>query len=175
MFCENDFIYPIRKPLNNFSTMKKSTAVLLFFSLFLIDLSAQCPNFSRPGVHVVQSGENLYRIAKRYNVTTFDLAQWNNISTDITLYACQELAVNNSTTNQNTTFNNPSNRITTGRTNNRSNEFTDRGANSTNFSGPSFVKQSGNKHTIREGETISGLANLYGYTEERYASSSRTY
>jgi len=169
MFRKNAFIYPIRKLLNNISTMMKSTAFLLFFSLFLIDLSAQCANFSRPGVHVVQSGENLYRIAKRYNVSTFELAQWNNISADITLYACQELAVNNRNTNQNTTtFNNSSNRITSERTNNPSNEFTNRGTNLTNFSGPSFVKQSGNKHTIREGETISGLANLYGYTEERF-------
>lgn len=138
--------------------MKKTTGFLIFFALFLVDLSAQCPNYSRPGVHVVQSGENLYRIAKRYNISTIDLAQWNNISTDITLYACQELAVSGASTYQN---NAPAY--------NTADEFTTRGTtNTSNYNGPSFVKQAGNKHTIREGETINGLANLYGYTEERF-------
>ena len=138
--------------------MKKTTGFLIFFSLFLLDLSAQCPNYSRPGVHVVQSGENLYRIAKRYNVSTVELAQWNNISTNITLYACQELSVTGANTYQNAA---PAY--------NPSSEFTTRGnSNSNNYAGSSFVKQSGNKHTIREGETISGLANLYGYTEDRF-------
>jgi len=135
--------------------MKKSTLLFFLFALFVCDLSAQCNNYSRPGIHVVQSGENLFRIAKRYNVSTLQLAQWNNIPTDIILYACQELAVSSA----NTYGNNASQY-------NAANEFTTRG--NTNYNGPSFVKQSGNKHTIREGETISGLANLYGYTEERF-------
>lgn len=136
----------------------KSTAILLLLSLFLLDLSAQCPNYHRPGIHVVQTGENLYRIAKQYNVSTGDLAQWNNISTSTTLYACQELSVTNHKTYQN---------------HNSTNEFITRGNSynssySSNDSGSSFVKQAGNKHTIREGETIKGLANLYGYTEDRF-------
>lgn len=121
----------------------------------MCDLAAQCDNFSRPGVHVVQSGENLFRIAKKYNLSTIQLAEWNNISTNITLYACQELSISGANTYQN---NAPDYTP--------SDEFTIRG-NST-YDGPSFVKQSGNKHTIRAGETISGLANLYGYTEERF-------
>ncbi len=135
--------------------MKKSTVLFFLFSLFVCDLFAQCNNFSRPGVHVVQSGENLFRIAKKYNVSTLQLAQWNNIPTDITLYACQELSVTGASTYENnaTAYNS-------------ADEFTTRG--NVNYSGSSFVKQSGNKHTIREGETISGLANLYGYTEERF-------
>lgn len=135
--------------------MKKSMVLFFLCSLFVCDLSAQCNNFSRPGVHVVKSGENLFRIAKRYNVSILQLAQWNNIPTDITLYACQELSVSGSSTYEN---NAPAY--------NSSDEFTTRG--NSNYSGPSFVKQSGNKHIIREGETISGLANLYGYTEERF-------
>ncbi len=141
--------------------MKKTTGFLIFFTLFLLDLSAQCPNYSRPGVHVVQSGENLYRIAKRYNLSTIDLAQWNNIPTDRILYACQELSLTQSNTYQNT---DPAY--------NSSGEFTSRGNsnydNSRTYEGPSFAKQSGPKHTIRDGETINGLANLYGYTEERF-------
>lgn len=138
--------------------MKKSIGILLLLSTFLLDLSAQCPNFSRPGVHVVQSGENLFRIAQRYNVSTLALAQWNNISVNVTLYACQELSVSENAVYQNNApaYNQPD-------------EFTTRGnSNYTNYDGPSFVKQGGNKHTIRAGETINGLANLYGYTEERF-------
>jgi len=138
--------------------MKKSIALFFLCALFVCDLSAQCNNYSRPGVHVVQSGENLFRIAKKYNVSTLQLAQWNNMPTDITLYACQELSVSGASTYQN---NAPAY--------NQVDEFTTRGnSNTSNYNGPSFVKQAGNKHTIREGETISGLANLYGYTEDRF-------
>lgn len=142
--------------------MMKSIAILLLFPLFLLDLPAQCPNSSRPGVHVVQTGENLYRIAKRYKVSTQDLAQWNNISASITLFACQELSLtyNNTHSNALPTYNS-------------TDEFTERGnrnntSNSNNYTETTFVKQTGNKHIIREGETINGLANLYGYTEERF-------
>lgn len=141
--------------------MKKNNLLILFFAFFSIQLSAQCLNYSRPGIHVVQSGENLYRISKMYNVTTLDLAQWNNIPTDIILYACQELIVanpigydNNSTYEQN--------------------DFVDKSNNSysypdnNTYSGSTYVKQAGNRHTIRIGETISGLAELYGYTERRF-------
>lgn len=140
--------------------MKKNNLFTLFFIFFASQLIAQCPNFSRPGVHVVQSGENLYRISKRYNVTTFDLGQWNNIPTDITLYACQELVVSGPTYNNKVTY--------------YGNDFVERGndnytyANNTNYEGSNYIKQGGNRHTIQAGETISGLAELYGYTEQRF-------
>lgn len=49
-------------------------------------------------------------------------------------------------------------------------EFQPRGYEDTynNYQGNSFVKQAGTKHIIRSGETIAGLADLYGYTEKRF-------
>ncbi|MFK7978709.1 MAG: LysM peptidoglycan-binding domain-containing protein [Saprospiraceae bacterium] len=143
--------------------MKKNNWFLLLFIFLSIQLNAQCPNFSRPGIHVVQSGENLYRISKKYNLTTFDLAQWNNIPVNITLYACQELIVSSPTYSDNTTTYNQ-------------NDFVERGNNNytysenTNYGVSSYAKQGGYRHTIQVGETISGLAELYGYTETRFRS-----
>ncbi|MEM6318346.1 MAG: LysM peptidoglycan-binding domain-containing protein [Bacteroidota bacterium] len=137
--------------------MKPIGLVLAFLAGSIIQLSAQCNNYSRPGVHVVQSGENLYRIAKRYDISTFDLAEWNNISVQTTLYACQELSVvaPEYTPIIATTI--------------PADYYQERGAtNNYTNSGPIFGKQSGNKHTIRAGETIAGLAELYGYTESRF-------
>lgn len=142
--------------------MKKNNWFLLFFIFFSIQLNAQCPNFSRPGVHVVQSGENLYRISKKYNLTTFDLAQWNNIPVDLTLYACQELIISSPTYTDNTTAYSQNDFIERGNNNNYTY------SNNTNYGASSYAKQGGNKHTIQAGETISGLAELYGYTEARF-------
>ncbi len=135
--------------------MKKNNLFILFFVFSFVQLSAQCPNYSRPGVHVVQSGENLYRISKLYNITTLDLAQWNNVPTDIILYACQELIVSRPTQFNNNVTYAPDN-------------FVQRGNDNYNYPATNYGKQAGNKHTIQVGETISGLAELYGYTERRF-------
>ena len=146
----------------NLATMKKNNLFTLFFICCFFQLSAQCPNYSRPGIHVVQSGENLFRISKKYNLTVLDLAQWNNIPTDITLYTCQELIVSSPAyyDNSATTYN--------------QNDFVERGNDSYSYTdnasyvGSNYIKQAGNRHTIRQGETINGLAELYGYTEQRF-------
>jgi len=138
--------------------MKKLSLIVMLVSSMILQLSAQCPNYSRPGVHVVQSGENLYRISKRYNVSTIELADWNNIAPNTTLFACQELNVSN-----------PNNGVASAPV--QADEFQSRGYDNNtynNYQGNSFVKQGGNKHTIRAGETIAGLADLYGYTEKRF-------
>lgn len=125
---------------------------MMLVSSMVLQLSAQCSNYSRPGIHVVQSGENLYRIAKRYNVSTIELAEWNNIAPNTTLYACQELNVSSPY--------NGADPI----------DYYDaqpRGGQQ-NYNVSAYVKQSGNKHTIRPGESIAGLAELYGYTEKRF-------
>lgn len=55
----------LNKPIKNLATMKKLSLMIMLVSSMISQLSAQCPNYSRPGVHVVQSGENLYRISKK--------------------------------------------------------------------------------------------------------------
>ncbi len=134
--------------------MKKFSSLSLL-AIFFFQLNAQCPNYSRPGIHVVQSGENLFRIAKKYNLSLIDLANWNNISTNTILYACQELAVSNTDNNfvRDYTYSD--------------NNLVERSGY--NYaSAPMYQKQSGGKHMIRQGETIEELARLYGYTEERF-------
>jgi len=149
--------------------MKKNNVFTLFFIFFTMQLTAQCPNYSRSGIHVVQSGENLYRISKKYNVTTFELAQWNNISTGITLYACQELVVSDPGYSNNSATYYQDDLVDRGTDNYAYNDSDNSNYNAnTNYTANSYVKQSGNRHTIKAGETISGLADLYGYTEQRF-------
>ena len=66
------------------------TLIFLFFLLMItVPISAQANSSS----HVVQSGENLFRIALRYGITTDELARANNI-TDVTrIFAGQELLI----------------------------------------------------------------------------------
>ncbi len=44
-------------------------------------------------VHVVQPGENLFRIALKYNLDYFYLAQYNNIANPAAIYAGQQLRI----------------------------------------------------------------------------------
>jgi membrane-bound lytic murein transglycosylase D len=46
---------------------------------------------ARPTVHVVRSGDSLWNIARRYDIATEDLAQWNGISVGDTLHPGQQL------------------------------------------------------------------------------------
>ena len=135
--------------------MKKLNFLLLFLLGLAGQSLAQCPNFNRSGIHVVQSGENLYRIAIRYNLTTFEIAQWNNMPADATLYACQELIVSPPSSDY------PPPPVTKDYSVERS-----PGNTTTNYN--TYNKQAGNRHTIQAGEQIANLARLYGYTEERF-------
>jgi uncharacterized protein YkwD/LysM repeat protein len=105
----------------------------------------------------VQSGENLYRIAKRYNISTIELANWNNIQVNTVLYACEELLISNQGNNN---------------ARRQQDSFTERSGATANTANQAiystYQKQEGRNHIVREGETIRGLATLYGYTEERF-------
>jgi LysM repeat protein len=54
---------------------------------------------SAPVVHVVQRGENLFRIALRYGVSVAQVRQWNNIGNANLIYAGQSLYIYNGQTN----------------------------------------------------------------------------
>lgn len=51
------------------------------------------PVVTAPGTHVVQAGENLFRIALRYGVTVDALAKANNITNAATIYVGQVLVI----------------------------------------------------------------------------------
>ncbi len=62
---------------------------LLLLLMIAVPITAQANN----GTHVVQSGENLFRIALRYGITTDELANANNISDVTRIFAGQELLI----------------------------------------------------------------------------------
>jgi murein DD-endopeptidase MepM/ murein hydrolase activator NlpD len=45
------------------------------------------------GVHIVQSGETLYSIARRYNVDSFAFADYNDLPAPFSIYAGQRLSI----------------------------------------------------------------------------------
>ncbi len=51
-----------------------------------------------PGTHVVQAGENLFRIALRYGISVDDLAKANNITNATVIYVGQVLTIPGSST-----------------------------------------------------------------------------
>ncbi|MEM1357144.1 MAG: LysM peptidoglycan-binding domain-containing protein, partial [Bacteroidota bacterium] len=94
-------------------------------------------------------GENLFRIAKQYGVTTDDLSTWNNLAKNAGVIECQELVVSASLVNPEP----------------------DTPAQYTSTTGSwsaKAKKQAGDWHTVRAGETVASIANTYGYTEEKF-------
>lgn len=122
-------------------------AALLCLSLGLF---AQCPPSTYPGVHVVKKGENLFRIAKLYGVTTDNLSTWNNLAQNAGVIECQELVVSASLVNPAPTTAPAQYGSTTG-----------------SWSAKA-KKQAGEWHTVRAGESVASIANAYGYTEEKF-------
>ncbi len=61
---------------------------------FTVNLMAQdCPPASAKGMHVVQKGETLYGIARKYKIQMRDLAQQNNMNPADVLRPCTELSI----------------------------------------------------------------------------------
>ena len=52
-----------------------------------------CPTSPFPGIHVVQPGENLYRVSKKYGISVADICTWNRISENSILPRCAELYI----------------------------------------------------------------------------------
>ncbi|MEO1258124.1 MAG: LysM peptidoglycan-binding domain-containing protein [Bacteroidota bacterium] len=119
-----------------------STYILIFFLSLLIDgsVNAQCPP-AAAGYHRVQKGETLYRISRTYKVSVDQICAWNGINKSSVLKVCQELAIAPAKSSTPTTA------PTTPKT---------------DFPGQ------GGSHRIKPGETIAGLAELYGFTETRF-------
>lgn len=109
-----------------------------------MQLQAQCPNTPRPGIHIIQYGDDLYKIANTYNIELQDIMTWNQLNYNQPLMLCQELIVRNNTP---TEYSQPTE------------TFTSRGL---------YTKQSGNKHRVAAGQSMAGLAELYGYSESRF-------
>ncbi len=111
---------------------------------------AQCPPTNEQGIHIVQRGETLYSISKKYGTTINDLTRWNRIHATTILKVCQQLIVSDYRVPAE--YNSPPP------------QSYDKG----HASPTQYSRQSGNQHIVQVGETVAGLAELYGYTEKRF-------
>lgn len=142
------------------SAMEKYTKFYPIVCLLLLICTvnigqAQCENRSRSGIHVVQKGETLYRIALRYELSVADLKEMNNISSN-GIYVCQELIVD--TQSSPDAFDYPE----------ESTILWEESAGTTEKPYSEYKIQAGGTHVVGIGETIANIARLYGYTEARF-------
>lgn len=139
--------------------MKQILFIALSFSLSTA-LSAQsndasCPPSAVTGIHVVQPGETLYGISKKYKVTISNLRQWNNIAENAILPKCTTLAVNDPSSKKSDV---PTSYSYIG---SKSSKTTKTATT------PTYVKASNKTHTVRDGESLASIADKYGYTVAR--------
>jgi putative chitinase len=73
--------------------MKRALVVGFLVVALLLPMGAQAAQASSCPVHVVQRGENLYRIALRYGTTVHAIARANGISNPSWIYAGQRLVI----------------------------------------------------------------------------------
>lgn len=149
--------------------MRKIVVSLLSILTFCVSASAQCPSSSRAGVHVVQPGQTLYRLAKIYGTSVRDIASFNGITEATSIPVCTEIKIPNGVT------------------------FYERGAEDNRITQTNPVAQpqpyqpqpyqpsyeskrtsfaqrlasSNGTHITNDGETIESIARYYGYTIER--------
>lgn len=98
--------------------------------------------------HTVAEGENLYRISLKYRVSMAKLCEWNGIQATENLVAGRELLVSPAKTAP---------------------VMSPPAAISRTVRVPQKAqKQRGETHHVQTGETLSMIANAYGYTDERF-------
>jgi LysM repeat protein len=112
--------------------------------------ASPCAEASGNGFHVVQKGDNLYRISQAYGISVAQLREWNGVSATNTIYPCQKLRVA-AATQQATPPSYSAERLTP----------------KTGQVLPAWQASSGT-HTVQPGETVAAIAMKYGYTEYRF-------
>lgn len=141
----------------------------LFFQFLATEAAAQCPPATQSGIHVVQKKETMYSVSRKYGVPVADLLAWNNRKLDDVLSECTQLWVKN-----------PG--AAAARPNPPQPAKTDRPEEQVIGNQPTkpaetarpqpdisqYVRQTGGGHIVAAGETVEGLAKLYGYTPERF-------
>lgn len=124
-----------------------------------------CAPSTEPGIHIVQKGETLYSLSRRYGVSLQDLRKWNNlVGTDI-INVCQRLVVADPSLTPPPATEAPTTKQPSGIFEPKPTESIlskpDKMAKAAWQNAPEY-------HTVRPGETVAMLAYMYGYTEERF-------
>lgn len=111
--------------------------------LTFLTANGQCPPAKAPSIHVVQKGETLYSISRKYKIPVQDIARWNNMALNDVLFVCKELKVSATAT-------------------------TNTSAPPSPPTGSAADKQLGGQHIVKPGEKIAGIAKAYGFAEWRF-------
>ena len=139
--------------------MRYFLLLLTLLSFTNESFAQDCPNSSRPGIHVVQRGETLWGISRQYQMTVDEIVSLNQIDVNSTLRRCTELRVGGASA--------PSD-----------NQAAPGGAEvveevvlpvipSATGLYLQRLESSGGVHRIKQGETIFSIAKYYGYTVDR--------
>lgn len=112
-----------------------------------------CSPSQEPGVHIVQKGETLYAISRKYGVPVAQLLSWNNLADGNVIGLCQRLWVKQPSSGSTSTTTETTTTTTTTETTTPSDGY--------------WTKTAA-EHQVRSGETVASLAKMYGYTEERF-------
>ena len=130
-------------------------SVCLVFSTTLLGQSSEnCPPSATKGVHVVQQGETLYAISRKYKISIADVMQWNNLTSDI-MRPCMILTVSTPPTTAEKSKSDvpPSYNYTTKPQTTTPSVFT--------------YQPDVKTHTIQAGESLIAIAEKYGFTTAR--------
>jgi LysM repeat protein len=114
-----------------------------------------CAPSQTAGIHTVQKGETLYSISRRYGVTVDQINTWNKLANSSILSICQQLYVKEPSSGSGTATGSSTSSTTTGK-------------GGGDYTGQAYWINAPQVHTVKPGETVSGLAKLFGYTEERF-------
>ncbi len=145
--------------------MRKSIVLLIFF-LALNPLFSQCPPSATKNVHVVQRGETLSSLSRKYKISVENLLAWNNRRSTDVLETCTQLWV----AKPKTAAAVPVQKQVEKQAELPAEKPVEHSADPQSESKPFqfYVKQSGGQHIVQYGETVENLARLYGYTSERF-------
>jgi uncharacterized protein YkwD len=123
------------------------------FILFSFQIQAQCPPSKQSNVHVVQKGETLFGISKKYKISVNDLCTLNSRKASDPLPVCSNLLVKSA--QKSTAVPTSYSQVTTKKKPvETSYDIPQRAAKGT--------------HIVQSGENIADIARYYGYTEERF-------
>lgn len=143
------------------------------WSLFLVSsvtLTAQtatnpCPPSTAQGEHIVQSGETLYGISKKYKTTVAKLCEWNTLQETSILHPCDKLKVEAPDTEVSATPDEkevPKSYYIAA--------LQPKGAPKPSPSKTATISKSDrykSEHIVKSGETLDEIAMRYGYTPAR--------
>jgi LysM repeat protein len=114
------------------------------------DSQSPCAPSGIEGIHVVQKGETIYGITRRYGLSPDQLRAWNGLQNTDILSICQQLYVKDPLQ-----LSRPGAQPAPGNT-------------AAPASGEVYWMNAPEVHVVKQGETLAALASLYGYTEARF-------